>query len=266
MLKNLYNGGVDLIQTIILSFVEGVTEFLPISSTGHLILASQILNIEQTEFVKSFEIIIQLGAILSIVFLYYKTLLNTKIWPKIFVAFLPSAVVGLLFYKIIKEFLIGNSLITIIALLIGGIAFILVEYWNKDKQTKQTSKIEEITFKNALIIGLFQSISVIPGVSRAGATILGALLLKTNRKTAAEFSFILAIPTMAAATGLDIFQTKLNFSNNELLMLAVGFVSSFIFAAISVKLLVKYLANHNFISFGIYRITLAVVFWLIYLR
>jgi len=256
----------DLIQTLILSFVEGVTEFLPISSTGHLILASQALGIEQTEFVKSFEIIIQLGAILSIVFLYYKTLLNTKIWPKIFVAFLPSAVVGLLLYKIIKEFLIGNSLVTVIALLIGGIAFILVEYWSKDKQSNQISDVQKITFKNAFIIGLFQSISVIPGVSRAGSTILGALLLKTNRKTAAEFSFILAVPTMAAATGLDIIQTKLNFSSNELFLLGIGFVSSFVFAAISVKLLVKYLANHNFIAFGIYRIALAVIFWFIYLR
>lgn len=256
----------DLIQTLILSFVEGVTEFLPISSTGHLVLASHILGIKQTEFVKSFEIIIQLGAILSIVFLYYKTLLNTKIWPKIFVAFLPSAVVGLLFYKIIKEYLIGNSLITVIALLIGGVAFILVEYFNKEKQTNQVSKIEHITFKNALIIGLFQSISVIPGVSRAGSTILGALLLKTNRKTAAEFSFILAVPTMMAATGLDVIQTKLNFSPNELFLLGIGFVSSFIFAGISVKLLVKFLSNHNFIAFGIYRIVLAIAFWFIYLR
>ncbi len=256
----------DLIQTLILSFVEGVTEFLPISSTGHLVLASHILGIKQTEFVKSFEIIIQLGAILSIVFLYFKTLLNTKIWPKIFVAFLPSAVVGLIFYKIIKEYLIGNSLITVIALLIGGIAFILVEYFNKEKQTNQVSKIEQISFKNALIIGLFQSISVIPGVSRAGSTILGALLLKTNRKTAAEFSFILAVPTMIAATGLDIFQTKLNFSPNELFLLGIGFISSFIFAGISVKLLVKYLSNHNFIAFGIYRIVLAIAFWFIYLR
>ncbi len=255
----------DLIQTLILSFVEGVTEFLPISSTGHLVLASHVLGIKQTEFVKSFEIIIQLGAILSIVFLYYKTLLNTKIWPKIFVAFLPSAVVGLIFYKIIKEYLIGNSLITVIALLIGGIAFILVEYFNKEKPNP-TSKIEQITFKNALIIGLFQSISVIPGVSRAGATILGALLLKTNRKTAAEFSFILAVPTMMAATGLDVIQTKLNFSPNELFLLGIGFICSFIFAGISVKLLVKYLSNHNFIAFGIYRIALAIAFWFIYLR
>lgn len=256
----------DLFQTLILSFIEGVTEFLPVSSTGHLILAAQILNIPQTEFVKSFEIIIQLGAILAVVLLYFRTLLNTKIWPKIFVAFLPSAFIGLLFYKLIKEILIGNDLITIIALFLGGIAFILVEYWHKNNKTRETANIEQITLKNAFIIGLFQSISVVPGVSRAGATILGALLLKTNRKTAAEFSFILAVPTMFAATGLDIFQTKLNFSGNGLLMLAIGFMASFFFAAISVKLLVKYLANHNFIAFGIYRILISTIYFLIFIR
>ena len=256
----------DLFQTLILSFVEGVTEFLPISSTGHLVLTSQILNIPQTEFVKSFEIIIQLGAILAVVLLYFRTLLNTKIWPKIFVAFLPSAFVGLLFYKIIKDVLIGNSLVVIMALFLGGIAFILVEYWHKGNKVNETGNIEQITLKNAFLIGLFQSISVIPGVSRAGATILGALLLKTNRKTAAEFSFLLAVPTMFAATGLDIFQTKLNFSGNELLMLAIGFMASFFFAAISVKLLVKYLANHNFIAFGTYRILISSIYFLIFIR
>lgn len=257
----------DLVQTLILSFVEGVTEFLPVSSTGHLILASQILSIEQTEFVKSFEIIIQLGAILSVVFLYYRTLLNTKIWPKILIAFLPSAFVGLLFYKLIKDVLLGNSMITVLALFIGGLAFIALEYWNKSKKTnEQSSNLQEITLKNAFIIGLFQSVSVIPGVSRSGATILGALLLGTNRKTAAEFSFILAVPTMAAATGLDIFQTKLNFSGNELLMLAIGFIASFIFAALSVKLLVKYLQNHSFTAFGVYRIIVAILFWIFFIK
>ena len=248
-----------------LSFVEGVTEFLPVSSTGHLILASQILSIYQTEFVKSFEIIIQLGAILAVVFLYFKTFLNTKIWPKILIAFLPSAFVGFIFYKLIKNVFIGNSLITILALLLGGVAFIGIELWNKNKHQKDSS-IEKISIRNAFLIGIFQSISVIPGVSRAGATILGALLLGANRKTAAEFSFILAVPTMIGATSLDIFETKLNFSQNELFLLVVGFIASFFFAIFSVKLLIKYLTNHNFIAFGIYRIAIAVIFWLIYLR
>ena len=255
----------DLLQALILSLIEGITEFLPISSTGHLVLASQILNIPQTEFVKSFEIIIQLGAILAVVFLYFRALLNTKIWPQIFIAFLPSALVGFLLYGFIKDALIGNSLITVIALLLGGIAFILIEYSNKDR--KQTiNSFEQISYKNAFLIGVFQSISVIPGVSRAGATIIGALLIGVNRKTAAEFSFILAIPTMLGATSLDIFETKLNFSSNELFLLTLGFTASFIFALLSVKLLLKYLTNHNFMAFGIYRIAIALIFWLIYLR
>lgn len=257
----------NLPQTLILSFVEGVTEFLPVSSTGHLVLISRILNVSQTEFIKSFEIIIQLGAILAVVFLYFKTLLNTKIWPQIFIAFLPSAFVGFFFYKLIKDVLIGNSMITVLALILGGFAFIAVEYWNKSNKEKQTvSEIEKITLKNAVLIGIFQSISVIPGVSRAGATILGALLVGTNRKIAAEFSFILAVPTMLGATTLDIFETKLNFSQNEFFLLVTGFAASFFFAMLSVKLLLKYLANHNFTAFGIYRIAIAVAFWLIYLR
>lgn len=253
-----------ILQTILLSFVEGVSEFLPISSTGHLILASQILKIEQTQFVKSFEIIIQLGAVLAVVFLYFRILLNTKIWPKIIVAFLPSAFVGFIFYKLIKSVLIGNSLITIIALLLGGFAFIIIEYWNKNKS--HTSELEKITLKSAFLIGIFQSVSVIPGVSRAGATILGALLLRTDRKTAAEFSFILAVPTMLGATLLDIFETKLAFSNSELFLLIIGFVSSFVFAMVSVKFLIGYLSNHSFTAFGVYRIIVAIVFWLVYLR
>ena len=148
----------------------------------------------------------------------------------------------------------------------GGIAFILVEYWHKNNKAGETANIEQITLKNAVLIGLFQSISVIPGISRAGATILGALLLGANRKTAAEFSFILAIPTMLGASVLDISQTKLNFSQNELFMLIVGFIASFFFAALSVKLLIKYLSNHNFIPFGVYRIILAVVFFMLFLR
>ena len=256
----------DIFQTLILSFVEGVTEFLPVSSTGHLVLTSQILNIKQSEFVKSFEIIIQLGAILSVVVLYFKTLINTKIWPQILVAFLPSAFIGFVFYKLIKDVLIGNSLITVIALILGGIAFILVEYRHKNNKANETSNIEQITLKNAFVIGIFQSVSIIPGVSRAGATILGALLLGANRKTAAEFSFILAIPTMFGATVLDIAQTKLAFSSSELTMLFVGFFASFIFAAISVKLLIKYLSNHNFVVFGIYRIAIAIIFYIIFLK
>lgn len=255
----------NLIQTLIMSAVEGITEFLPISSTGHLILTAQILNIEQTQFVKSFEIIIQLGAILAVVLIYYKTLLNKKIWPQVLIAFIPSAVIGFILYKFIKDVLIGNSLIVVIALFVGGLAFIIIEYLHKDKKQGEGS-IEDISHKNAFIIGLFQSISVIPGVSRAGSSMLGALLLGINRKTSAEFSFILAVPTILGATVLDITETRLSFTSNELFLLMVGFIGSFIFAFISVKWLIKYVQNHSFTVFGIYRITLAIIFYLVFLR
>lgn len=257
----------NILHALILSFVEGITEFLPISSTGHLVLASQILNIPQTEFVKSFEIMIQPGAILAVVILFWKRLLNTKIWPQIIVAFLPAAAIGLVFYKLIKGFLIGNSAVTVIALLIGGLAFIAIEYWHKKlPDNEQISNIEKISLKNAFLIGVLQSISVIPGVSRAGATILGALLLKTNRKTAAEFSFILAVPTMFAASALDIAKTYLSFSMSELSILALGFIASFIVALTTVKLFIKYIEKHDFIPFGVYRIAVAVIFFLLFLR
>jgi undecaprenyl-diphosphatase len=258
---------VDLVHTVILSLVEGVTEFLPISSTGHLILASQILGIHQTEFVKSFEIIIQLGAILAVVVLYWRKLFNVKIWPQLLMAFIPAAVIGFVGFKIIEGVLLGNSLITVIALFIGGIMFILIEYWNKKRDLKNdTDGIENITLLNAFIIGLFQSISVIPGTSRAGATILGGLIMRVNRKTAAEFSFLLAVPTMIAATGLDIVKTKFAFTSNEIAMLALGFLLSFVFALIAIKLLLQYISKHDFTVFGIYRIVLAIIFYIIFLR
>lgn len=254
----------NLIQTLILSAVEGFTEFLPISSTGHLILATHALNIETTEFIKSFNIIIQLGAILAIIILYYKTLLNTKIWPQILIAFIPSAVIGFLLYGFIKNVLFENSLVVIIMLFLGGIAFILIEYLHKDKKYNEGG-IEKISHKNAFIIGLFQAFSVIPGTSRSGASILGALILGINRKTAAEFSFILAVPTIFAATVLDVYETKLSYSQNELLLLLIGFIGSFVFALISIKWLIKYVQNHSFIVFGIYRIVLAIIFFLVFI-
>lgn len=257
----------NLLQTLILSVVEGVTEFLPISSTGHLILTTDILNIPSTEFIKSFLIIIQLGAILAVVLLYWRKLLIKKIWPPIIIAFIPSMIVGFLFYGFIKEVLLESSLITVIMLFFGGIAFIVVELWNKKKiEDKVDSKIEDFSVKTSLTIGIFQSLSVIPGTSRAGSTILGALIAGVDRKTAAEFSFLLAIPTMFAATALDIFETKLSFSQNELFLLSVGFIASFFVALITVKLFIKYLANHTFIPFGIYRIILAIVFYLIFIK
>jgi len=262
----------NLFQTILMSAVEGFTEFLPISSTGHLILSAQALGIEQTDFVKSFLIIIQLGAILAVVLLYFKTLLNTKIWPQILIAFIPSAIIGFILYNFIKDVLLENSFIVVLALIIGGIAFILIEYFNKnlknqkDDRTEEKTSIESISYKNAFIIGLFQIMSVVPGTSRAGSSILGALILGINRKTAAEFSFILAVPTIFGATVLDIAQTKLAFNSDELFLLSIGFLGSFLFALISIKWLIKYVQNHTFIAFGVYRIILGIIFYIVFLR
>lgn len=252
-----------LLEALILALVEGISEFLPVSSTGHLILTSYVLAIEQTEFVKSFLIIIQLGAILSVVTLYFRMLINVNLWPKIIAGFIPSAVVGLVLYGFIKGYLLGNELITVIALFLGGLAFIGIEIWGRQKE--KSRKFKDLTTKDAFFIGLFQSISIIPGVSRAGASILGGLFLGFNRKTSTEFSFLLAVPTMLGATTLDVATTRLNFSNSELTTLFIGFVASYIFALLAVKFLIDYIKNHTFIVFGIYRIVVAVLFYLIFI-
>jgi undecaprenyl-diphosphatase len=256
----------NYLQAVILSIVEGLTEFLPISSTGHLILASKILSIMQTDFVKSFEIIIQLGSIFAIIFLYWNLILkNKKIWKKVIIAFIPTAVIGFSLYRIVKQVLLGNSVITLYALFIGGILLILLEKIYKEKDYHADS-IEKISPKNAFLIGIFQSLSIIPGVSRSAATIIPALFLGTKRKTAVEFSFLLAIPTMLAATGLDLIKSNFSFSFSQYSILATGFIGSFIVAIFAVKFLLNFIKKHTFIPFGIYRIILAIVFWIAMLK
>ncbi len=248
-------------ETIILGVVEGFTEFLPISSTAHLILTARVLGLETTEFLKSFEIIIQLGAISAVVFLYWRTLVsNWELNKKILAAFLPTALIGLAFYSLIKSVLLENYMISVIALAVGGLALIIFEKYH----TESIGEFEDITYKKALIIGLFQSIAIIPGVSRAAATIVGGLLLGLKRRTIVEFSFLLAIPTMAAATGLDLIKSAGTFSSDDFLSLAVGFVISFATATLSIKFLLRFIQNHNFTSFGIYRIVLALAFLFLY--
>lgn len=250
----------DYLHAIILSIIEGITEFLPISSTGHLVLASKLLNIMQTDFVKSFEIIIQLGSIFAIIFLYWETISrNTKVWKKIITAFIPTAVIGFALYKIIKSFLLGNFLVTLFALLIGGLLIIVLEKIHKEKDY-HIDNIEKISYKNAFLIGIFQSISVIPGISRSAATIIPAILLGTKRTTAIEFSFLLAIPTMFAATALDVIKSNFSFTLPEYSILTVGFIGSFLVAILAVKFLLNFIKKHTFILFGIYRIILALIF------
>jgi undecaprenyl-diphosphatase len=260
-------------QSIILGVVEGLTEFLPISSTGHLMLSSEILKLSVTEFLKSFEIIIQLGAIGAVVALYWRQLLvNWTVMKRVAAAFIPTAIIGLLLYKLIKSYLLGNLWVVVVSLFIGGIILILFELWlnRKDRQTfgaedTKLENLDKMSYKEAVTIGLCQTLSVIPGVSRSAATIVGGLALNMKREAIVEFSFLLAVPTMLAATGLDLIKSSPNFTVNEFGLLLVGFMVSFLVALLAIKTFLAYIRNNNFIAFGIYRIVVAIVFALVFL-
>lgn len=256
----------SFLHVFILSIIEGLTEFLPISSTGHLILASKLLGITETNFVKTFEIVIQLGAILAVVVLYTRRFLDIKLIKKLIIAFIPTGIIGLLLYPFIKNFLLGNSLVTLNALFWGGIALILIEYIlkKKNKGSMVDNKIDygKITYKKAFLIGCFQCLSVIPGMSRAASTIIGGLTTGLNRHTATEFSFLLAVPTMFAASALDIYESRQYITKSGTLTLIVGTALSFVFAMLAIKFLISFVKKHNFSVFGIYRIILAALFWI----
>ena len=249
------------LQAVILGLVEGVTEFLPISSTGHLILASQLLPIAKTDFVKTFTIFIQLGAIMAVVVMYARSwLFKWEIIKKLFVAFLPTAAIGLIFYHLVKTYLLGNSVVVVGALLLGGAVLIVFEYFYREP-LNATDDLSKISYRQAFIIGLCQSVAIVPGVSRAAATIIGGLTLGLKRRVIVEFSFLLAVPTMAAASGLDLLKSagQLTLVNTELLL--VGFVVAFAVAVMAVKFLLKFIKTHNFTAFGWYRIALGLLFW-----
>ncbi len=251
----------NIVQAIILSIVEGITEFLPISSTGHLILASKVLQVAQSEFVKSFEIAIQGGAILSVIFLYVNKIKDKEVLKRVIWTFIPTAALGFILYKIIKKVLLGNTLVVILSLLIGGIVMIILEkYFQKRSLDK---KINQLTFKESLSLGVIQTISVIPGVSRSATTILGAMWFGLSREAATEFSFMLAVPVLLAATGLDLVKSLNTFNSQNIPVLGLGMIVSFITCLIAIKWLLNYVKNHNFIFFGIYRITIALLFLLL---
>ncbi len=257
-----HNSPVNLLQALIFGIVEGITEFLPISSTGHLMLTAGALDLSQTEFLKTFEIAIQLGAILSVIVLYWRSLLvNFEIFKRVVAAFIPTAALGLLFYKIIKQFLMGSNAIVLWSMFIGGICLIVFELLHKEKDDA-VDDLSVIPYRTSFLIGLFQSIAMIPGVSRSAATIVGGLILGLRRKAIVEFSFLLAIPTMLAATGLDLVKNVSGFSMAQIGSLAIGFVLSFVFAMLSVKFLLSFIQRHTFIGFGVYRIALSVLFWI----
>jgi len=253
------------LHALILGIIEGVSEFLPISSTGHLILASHLLHLKQTDFHKSFEIAIQLGAILSVVVLYWRALLvNFEILKRVITAFIPTALLGFIFYKIIKRVLLGSNTVVLCSLLIGGIFLILFELWHREKESA-SEELSDISYSKSFMIGLCQAVAMIPGVSRSAATIIGGLILGIKRKTTVEFSFLLSVPTMVAATGFDLIKSGGHFSLEEFNLLMMGFITSFIVALLSIKWLIHFIKNHTFITFGIYRILISLLFWFVIL-
>jgi undecaprenyl-diphosphatase len=223
-------------QALVLGVVEGLTEFLPISSTGHLILAAKLMGLAQTDFQKSFEIVIQLGAIGAVVVLYWRRFLRRELLVKLALAFLPTGAIGLALYSYVKTYLLGNVTVVLLALLLGGVVLIVFELLQNPRQPSAPD-VGAITTRQAISIGLFQALAIIPGVSRSGATIVGGLAMGLSRETIVEFSFLLAVPTMLAATGLDLVKNASSFSAAQSGSLATGFLASFLVAMASIKFL-----------------------------
>lgn len=266
----------NIFHSLILGIVEGLTEFLPISSTAHLIVIGDWLRVPATDFVKTFEISIQLGAILAVVVIFWKRIWKSwNLIGKISASFIPTAIIGLAFYKIVKTFLMNDVVVIASALLLGGIILILFEkyyskkYGNLNKLEAEKSEndhkkeeLSAISYSQAVKIGVFQSLAIIPGVSRAGATIIGGLSLGVKRSDIVEFSFLLAIPTMIAATGLDLYKSRstlILLDGHQILVWLIGFVVSFITAIIGVRFFIHYIQKKNFIPFGWYRIVFSII-------
>ena len=274
----------EILKTILFGVVEGITEWLPISSTGHLILVEQFVKFEQVspEFWDMFQVVIQFGAILAVVILYWKQIwpfttnkqkavkqkgilsyVNKDImilWFKILVACIPAAIIGILFDDVFTA-LFYNPVCIAIALIVFGIAFIIVENFNKGKRAKsKKEKSSDITYKDAIIIGIFQLIAAIfPGTSRSGATIIGGLMIGLSRANAAEFTFYLAIPTMLGASLLKLVKFGFAFTGTELVILLVGMLVSFLVSILVIKFLMNYIKKHDFKVFGYYRIILGII-------
>lgn len=252
----------NLFQAILLAVIEGITEFLPISSTGHMIIASSVMGIASDDFTKLFTVAIQFGAILSVVVLYWKKFMPKagdwngmfRFYKRLFIAFIPAVIAGLLFKKYI-DLMLENVIVVAAALLIGGIIFLFLDNWFRAAEERGE---EELTSDSkAFRIGWFQVIAMIPGVSRSAATIIGGLTQRLNKRAAAEFSFFLAVPTMFAATVKDLFdfyQEGGGFQDGQILLLVAGNVTAFIVAMLAIKSFISYLTRHGFRVFGYYRI------------
>ncbi|WP_138476381.1 undecaprenyl-diphosphate phosphatase [Dyadobacter bucti] len=241
-------------QAIILAIVEGITEFLPVSSTGHMIIASSFMGISHLEFTKMFTVNIQFGAILSVLVLYWKRFFQTTdFYFKLFVAFLPAAVIGFLLNDFIDA-LLENVVVVAISLLVGGIILIFI-----DRIANDSTKEREISYFDALKIGFFQCIAMIPGVSRSASTIIGGMLQGLSRKQAAEFSFFLAVPTMAAAGGYKLLKTYDTIQAADIKVLLIGNLVAFVVAMLAIKFFISFLTKYGFKVFGYYRIILGLV-------
>jgi len=250
----------NYIQALILAIIEGITEYLPVSSTGHMIITSSLMGIASDDFTKLFTIVIQLGAILSVVVLYFKRFFQTwDFYLKLLVAFLPAVVLGLLLNDVIDE-LLESPVTVAISLVIGGYILLKVDTWFKSSETAPDN--DKISYLTALKIGFFQTIAMIPGVSRSGATIVGGMSQKINRKTAAEFSFFLAVPTMFGATAkklFDYYQDGLVLSSHQINLLLLGNIVAFIVAMFAIKSFIDYLSKNGFKIFGYYRILIGLL-------
>lgn len=249
-----------IFEAIILAVIEGLTEYLPVSSTGHMIIASSFMRIASDDFTKLFTIVIQLGAILSVLVLYWKRFFQSvDFYFKLFVAFLPAVVLGLLLNDVIDE-LLESPITVAISLIIGGFILLKVDDWfkkNEELDKENPEKHTKISYLTALKIGFFQCLAMIPGTSRSGASIVGGMTQKLNRKTAAEFSFFLAVPTMFGATSkklYDYYKAGLELSSDEVNLLIVGNVIAFFVALLAIKTFIDYLSKHGFKIFGYYRI------------
>lgn len=252
------------LQALILGIIEGITEFLPVSSTGHMIIASSMMGIADDEFVKAFEVIIQFGAILSVLVLYFRRFLpDLPFYKKLFFAFLPTAIIGF----IVKDgvnYLLGSVQVVAWSLIIGGLLLIWSDRFFSHLHT-EGKKIQDLTLKQSALLGVFQSIAMIPGVSRSAATIIGGLSLGMNRKEAAEFSFFLAVPTMAAATGYNVLKMYKTIQVDQIGILLFGCVIAFIVAILAIKVFIGIVSRYGFKAFGIYRIILgALILGMIY--
>ena len=249
-----------IFDAIILAIVEGITEFLPISSTGHMIIAQHLLGLENSEFLKAFIVNIQFGAILSVVVLYWKRFFKSlNFYYKLLLAFIPAAILGFLLGDYIDAML-ESVIVVAVSLFLGGIFLLFIDKWFGKSKTDN-----EVTYKNAFVIGLFQCIAMIPGVSRSAATIIGGMAQKLDRKSAAEFSFFLAVPTMFAASAYKMLKTYEVITSKDIDLLIVGNVVAFIVAMLAIKGFIAFLTRYGFKAFGVYRIIVGAVIIILWL-